>query len=111
MKIRLLAAAAAVAAWPALSITESPTPVDHIAAADEIQGWTLVDNRHVVVQLGAQRHYMLTLSQDCYRLNWAQHVGVTSSDNTIYAGFDYVTADGWQCGIERIEQLPAQNRL
>ena len=101
------------AAWVALmgqpaasfNVDDGGEVVDRIAFADQIDDWKLLDNRHAVVKVGNHQNYLLTFTNDCYRLSWAQHVGVSSSNNTIYAGFDYVTADGWQCPIESIRKF------
>lgn len=79
--------------------------VSKIRFAGSIDSWAKIDNRHVVLSVSPRRNYLLTLKNDCHGLLWAQHVGVTTSNNTIYAGFDSITADGFQCPIQQIEQV------
>ena len=80
-------------------------PVSSIPAADRIEGWARVDDTHVVLEVGPQARYLLTLRQECIGLGFARNVSVTMSNNTIHAGFDAITADGEQCEIRTINPL------
>jgi len=77
-------------------------PVNSIPMANGIAGFHPLDNEHVMLSLGTDQHYLLTLNRECHGLRWARHVGVTASDNTIWAGFDALTADGAACPIREI---------
>ncbi len=83
--------------------------VDRIASADKINSWRALDNQRVFVSREKQ-HYLITLKHACVYLGVARNVGVTMSANTIWAGFDQITADGRYCGIKSIEQL-SEGRL
>jgi hypothetical protein len=80
-------------------------PVSSIPAADRIEGWARVDDTRVVLEVSPQTRYLLTLRQQCIGLGFARNVSVTMSNNTIYAGFDAITADGEQCEIRTINPL------
>ncbi len=82
----------------------SGKPVSKIAGVREIVDWQTLDDRHLLLELSPSRIYRLTLGPECH-LPYAQTVGISRSEGTIWAGFDYVTADGKQCSIRRIEQL------
>lgn len=95
---------------PMVSITASamtPTgsPVKKITSASSISGWHAVDARRLVISFSPTKAYLLTLRRDCHSLNFAANVNVTTSNNTIYAGFDSVTVDGQRCGIQKINKL------
>ncbi|MFU8818020.1 MAG: DUF6491 family protein [Pseudomonadales bacterium] len=77
-------------------------PVSSISMANGIAGFQPLDDEHVMLSLGTDQHYLLTLNRECHGLRWARHVGVTVSDNTIWAGFDALTADGAACPIREI---------
>ena len=79
-------------------------PVQSIPQADRITDWTTVDGQRVMVN-NAQNSYLLTLKHQCHGLAWAQNVTVSMSNNTIWAGFDAIQADGLQCPIDRIWRL------
>ena len=80
-------------------------PVDKIAWVSNITTWQAVDSRRLVVSLNAKENYLVTLNKDCRALPSASHLGVSASNNTVYAGFDYITADGERCQIKTINQL------
>ena len=79
-----------------------------IDSADQISGWSPLDNKHVLVSLKGRDSYLITLNQQCPGLTWARNVTVSMSNNTIWAGFDAIKADGLQCPIQRISKVSAQ---
>lgn len=79
--------------------------VERIPTADQVQAFQPLDNEHVMLSTGSETHYLLTLSRGCFGLRWARHIGVTASDNAIWAGFDALTADGEACPIRTIHRL------
>ena len=86
-------------------------PVKKIPYASEIRSWQPIDDRHLVVSLSPSKNYLLTLRRECPSLSFASNFGVSTSDNNIYAGFDYITADGRKCGIAAINKITkAQTR-
>jgi hypothetical protein len=89
------------------ALLEEGEPVISIPAADAIRDFHALDNEHVMLELEAGQHYLLTLNRQCVGLRWARHVGVTASQNTIWAGFDVLTADGEACPIHTIHRLDA----
>jgi hypothetical protein len=102
----LTLAGAAAALPPAAAQGE---PVASIPHADKIRDWSPLDNQRVIVNVNATDTYLLTLKQQCYGLRWAQNVTVSMSNNTIWAGFDAIRADGLQCPIDKISKVsPAE---
>ena len=86
-------------------------PVRSIEFADQINDWEQLDDQHVVLRSSSQNQYLITLRSRCLGLNWARNVGVTMSNNTIWAGFDALTVDGNQCEIEMINPLGSPRTL
>lgn len=84
------------------ALVRSGEPVSSIPTADSVQAFAALDDEHVLLSLGEERSYVLTLNRECFGLRWARHVGVTASENTIWAGFDALTADGEACPIREI---------
>lgn len=78
--------------------------VSSIPTADAVQDFTLLDDAHVMLSTPTDQ-YLLTLNRQCVGLRWARHVGVTASGNTIWAGFDALTADGQACPIREIHRV------
>jgi hypothetical protein len=85
--------------------------VKSIPGAERISDWNALDNQRVLVNVNATDTYLLTLKQQCHGLGWAQNVTVTMSNNTIWAGFDAIKADGLQCPIDRINKVSAAELL
>ena len=79
--------------------------VRKIPFASSIDSWHAVDDRHVVISMSRSKNYLLTLRRECPALPFASNFGVSASNNTIYAGFDYITADGRKCSIKTINRL------
>lgn len=86
------------------ALVSTGQPVSSIPTADTVQNFTPLDDAHVMLSTRTD-HYLLTLNRDCFGLRWARHVGVTASDNTIWAGFDALTADGEACPIREIHRV------
>jgi len=102
----LTLAGSAAALPPAPATGEPVTSIPH---ADKIRDWSALDNQRVLVSVNATDTYLLTLKQQCHGLGWAQNVTVSMSNNTIWAGFDAIRADGLQCPIETISKVsPAE---
>ena len=80
-------------------------PVKKIKFANQIETWEVIDRQHLLVSLSATRNYLLKLRQNCRSLNASSHLGISSSNNTVYAGFDYITANGQRCSIQSINKL------
>ena len=98
----------ALALPPGTSQGES---VRSIPDANEISDWTALDNRRVIISVNAADAYLLTLKQQCHGLGWAQSISVTMSNNTIWAGFDSIRADGLQCPIDKISKVDPNELL
>lgn len=100
-----LSAAALPPAHDAETLMQSGQPVPSIPTASGIAAFTTLDDEHVMLSLSDNQHYLLTLNRECFGLRWARHVGVTVSDNAIWAGFDALTADGTACPIREIHRV------
>ena len=85
-------------------VVRTGEPVASIPTAGGVSAYQPLDGEHVMLESGDDR-YVLTLNRECVGLRWARHVGVTVSDNGIWAGFDALTADGRACPIREIHRL------
>ena len=89
--------------------TNTPTtigaPVKQIPLVSNISTWQALDNRRLVVSLDDQKNYLVTLAKQCRTLPTATQLGVSASGNAVYAGFDYITADGERCAIQSISRI------
>lgn len=86
-------------------LVRSGEPVASIPTADQVYAFKPLDYEHVVLSTSAETHYLVTLNRQCVGLHLARHVGVTASNNMIWAGFDVLTADGEACTIREIHRV------
>lgn len=95
----------------ALSPIATGQSVQSIAGADAITEWARIDDQRVLVSFPQRDSYLLILKHQCHGLAWAENVTVTMSNNTIWAGFDAINADGNACPIENIHKMSAKDIL
>ncbi len=116
-----MAQAATVSALSGLvAITASlATPVQAWAQAEEaparecvrimnINGYSTLDDQHLLLNGGASRHYLVTTRNSCYGLERGLQVGLSFPDRTriCNANLEYlVVPDGGRCRISTIEEV------
>lgn len=87
-------------------------PVKKIPFASQINDWAVVDKSTIILSRSASKSYLVNLRGECHQLSFSPQVGFSSSNNTIYAGFDYVTAGSQRCAIQSINKIsPAEREL
>lgn len=79
--------------------------VNKIPVASQIHSWKVIDQSRVIIAHNEAGGYLLTLRHVCHELPFTRHLGVSSSNDTIYAGFDYITAGSQQCPIQGITYI------
>lgn len=100
--------ASGVAAMP----SKPGVPVTKIPFASQIHQWSVIDKATLIVTEGASNSYLVNLRGACHQLGFSETVGFSSSNNTIYAGFDYVTAGTQRCAIQSIKRIsPAERKI
>ena len=103
--VQTLLAACLAGPLSAMAMAPVGSPVEKIPFVSSISTWQALDERRLVLSLTEQKSYLVTLTHSCRALPGASHVGVSASNNTVYAGFDYITADGERCAIKHINRL------
>lgn len=89
----------------ASAVTRQGVEVDRISVAEEIRSWQAVDAQHVLLNIGPHERYLVAFGQACHSLPFAGRIGVSSSNEFVYAGFDYITAGSQRCKIKSIFSL------
>lgn len=71
------------------------------------EGWTPVDNEHVIVTSNVNEAYMLTVAPPCMNLPFAGvAIGVTERfPNVVASGFDSIRVRGESCRILKIQKV------
>lgn len=97
-------------AWGVSAQTVSPKlelgrEVDSIQNIETLSEWTTLDTRRLTLRVNKSQNYLLTLQEHCEHLRGARLVGVSMSNQEIWADFDHIAADGYECRIDRINRL------
>ena len=83
----------------------SGAEVASIKNIESISDWQTLDTKHLTLTINNAQHYLLTLDDQCMHLRGARMVGVSMTNQEIWADFDHVAADGWECRIDTITRL------
>ena len=73
-----------------------------------INGYSTLDDQHLLLSGGASRHYLVTTRRSCYGLEHGMQVGLSFPDTAriCNARFEYlVVPDGGRCQIQSIEEV------
>ena len=105
--VALFASLTANAAKPSqlLGQVAGGTEVESIRGIEKLTHWNTLDTQNLTLRVNHAEHYLLTLENPCEHLRGAQLVGVSMTNQEIWADFDHVAADGYECRIDRITRL------
>jgi len=81
------------------------TEVESIRGIETLSDWHTIDNQRLTLRVNHSKEYLLTLRAPCHRLRGAELVGVSMTNQEIWADYDHVAADGYECRIDTITQL------
>ncbi|WP_019961543.1 DUF6491 family protein [Woodsholea maritima] len=74
-----------------------------------INGYSVIDDQHLILNGGASHHYLVTTRQRCSDMRVGMAVGTSFSDNAriCNARFEYIqpTQGPWRCQIDTIEEV------
>lgn len=73
-----------------------------------INGYTVIDARHVLLNGSASRHYLVTTRARCSGLTYGARIATTFGDNArLCAPFieALYSDDGWRCPIASVEEV------
>ncbi|MBL8242593.1 MAG: hypothetical protein JNL89_00285 [Rhodanobacteraceae bacterium] len=80
-------------------------PVKQIRMYTGLDHWDALAPDRLVVFLGVNRAYLLSLRAPCSGLEFQQAIGISSSNGVIHARFDKVTYEHQVCYIEEIRPV------
>ncbi|WP_417483170.1 DUF6491 family protein [Maricaulis sp.] len=101
---------AAMAALAGMLAFSAPSAAERIRLVN-INGYSVIDNQHMVLNGGPSDHYLVTLRNPCHGLRSGVEVGLSfPSTTTLYTPFlEYVyTRDDGRCFIETIEPVDSK---
>ncbi|MGH8215506.1 MAG: DUF6491 family protein [Rhodanobacteraceae bacterium] len=76
-------------------------PVDQVRYF-QINGFQYLAPDTVGIWFGVNKLYLLTVETPCNNLGFANGIGLTAKNNTLYRNFDFVTFDHQRCKVVKI---------
>lgn len=73
-----------------------------------INGYSVIDGAHLVLNGGASRHYLVTMRRSCSGLRFGAQLGTTlRSTGRVCQPIveNVITSDGWRCPIDTVEEV------
>lgn len=83
-------------------------PIDHFTWLTDYEGWEPISRDQLVIWTDINRAYLITVFRPCTDLMFAQRIGLSSTADTVYAHFDSVHVQGWNCMIKTIQPVDYQ---
>ncbi|WP_300554332.1 DUF6491 family protein [Maricaulis sp.] len=75
-----------------------------------INGYTVMDNEHLLLRGGVSRRYLVTMQRQCFGLRAGVHIRTSfGRTQTIYSPqFEYITTREGRCYIRSIEEVDSE---
>lgn len=73
-----------------------------------INGYSVIDNQHLLLQGGVSKHYLITTQTRCSGLRFGAQIGTSFDENARLCRpfVEYIVPDdGWRCAIDTIEEV------
>lgn len=73
-----------------------------------VNGYQVIDDRHLVLTAGADRYYLVTTRTRCSGLRFGAQIGTSFGDNARLCPpiVEYVIPDdGWRCAIDTVREV------
>lgn len=76
-----------------------------------ISGYSVIDDRHLLIQGGPSRQYLVTTRQRCSGMRFGVQIGTsfTANQRICQPHMEYIIPDdGWRCLIDTIEEVDSR---
>jgi hypothetical protein len=80
-------------------------PVDQFTWLGRYDGWQSIGTNELVVWTTPFQAYLIKVAPPCENLQFANHIGLTSTASTVSARFDFVKVGHWRCPIQEIRPI------
>jgi len=81
-------------------------PIDQFTWLGRYDSWTPIGTNELVVWTTPFQAYLLRVAPPCDNLEFVNHIGLTSTSNTVSAKFDFVKVGRtWRCPIQEIRPI------
>ena len=109
MAVQSLICAAALSAAGAQDAGETEPRCTHVRG---VNGYSVLDDRHLLLRGGASRYYLVTTRRRCSGLRTGASVGLSFADTArVCPPFnEYVIPDdGWRCAIDSVVEVESED--
>jgi hypothetical protein len=83
-------------------------PIDKFTWLGRYDSWQPIGTNELVVWTTPFQAYLIKVAPPCDNLEFVNHIGLTSTSNTVAARFDFVKVDRWRCPIQEIRPIDYQ---
>ena len=80
-------------------------PVDHFTWLTDYDGWEPISPDQLVIWTDINQAYLITVFKPCTDLMFARRIALHPTADTVYAHFDSVRVEGWNCIINTIQPV------
>lgn len=108
----IAAGLAAITLGGAAGASDSVQQAERCVQIGSISGYTVIDDRHFVLQSGASNHFLVTTATRCSGLRYGVQLATSIQDNQRLCPplNEYVIPeDGWRCRIASIEAVESHD--
>jgi hypothetical protein len=78
-----------------------------------ISGYSVIDDRHLIIEGGPSRQYLVTTRQRCSGMRFGVQIGTsfTANQRICQPHMEYIIPDdGWRCLIDTIEEVDSREQ-
>lgn len=83
-------------------------PIDKFTWLGRYDSWQAIGTNELVVWTTPFQAYLIKVAPPCDNLEFVNHIGLTSTANTVSARFDFVKVGRWRCPIQEIRPIDYQ---
>ena len=93
---------------PALAQEQESDDAPSCVNLRNINGYSVIDNQHLVLKGGVSNHYLVTTQTRCSGMRFGAQIGTSFDDNARLCRpfMEYIIPDdGWRCAIDTVEEV------
>ena len=83
-------------------------PIESFTWLGRYDSWQPIGTNELVVWTTPFQAYMIKVAPPCDNLEFVNHIGLTSTANTVSSRFDFVKVGRWRCPIQVIRPIDYQ---
>lgn len=107
-----IAVAAAAITLPGAAMAAGQSQPDRCVQIGNVNGYSVIDDRHLVLRSGVRGFFLVTTATRCAGLNYGVEIAtsITGNQRICQPMSEFVIPDdGWRCRIASIEQVESED--